>query len=176
MTEESQSGLLFRPFMTKTTASAHWAFLVDKDENSFIPVITLLLHKGILAGLAAKELSVNDCGIYTSTLHTWMSFGISPEYIEICMELTKVDGEVTLVSKPYIQLKQDNEMGMTVSRVLFSIPDAIIFSVILDTPIIVSGSAVESIGVKLAKDSPIEDQISAYIADYEAGSSDQTKG
>ena len=165
-------GIPCRLQMCKTTAMGQWAFLTDLKMSFFVPVVILAFHKGVIEGLSSGLFTRENCGIYTSLIHTWMAFGISPQYIFVPMEMIKEDGKIIPSAKPQIQLKQQNEIGAMVGNVAFSLADAIIFSEILNTPIIISEVAIANIGVKTdPKGGTFESQIMKAISAFESGSS-----
>lgn len=164
-------GIPCRLHMCRTTAMGNWAFLTDLKMSFFVPAVILAFHKGVLDGISTGLFTRENCGIYTSLIHTWMSFGISPQYIFVPMEMIKEDGKIIPSAKPQIQLKQQNEIGTAIGNVSFSLADAVVFSEILNTPIILSEASVASIGVKIEPNGgSIESQIMKAVADFESGS------
>lgn len=163
------NGISFRLYLTTTSSSGFWAFLTDKETSVFIPVLMLSIHKIILEGLRSNILTKEDCGIYTSMIHNWKTFGVIPEFLHTHLEVSKIDGKLTTVVRPYIRLRQENELGVMIGNVSLTIPDSIVFSELLNTPIIISEASVEALGIRLNhQKGTIESQILKVVSDFES--------
>ena len=165
----NSSGIPFRLFFSTASKNHFWAFLVDKDATVFIPILMLSFHRGVLEGYLSGVLTKEDCGIYTSMMHTWMAFGMTPELIYVPMEEQKEIIDLFPLARPYIQFRQKNEIGTVLGRVSFSLADSIVFSEILNAPIVFSKEAVNQMGIKfISSYSSPQEQILKMIDDYEA--------
>ena len=142
-------GTPFRLRFSTATPKNFWGFLTDEKSSCFVPILLLSFHRGVLEGYRSGLLTKNDCGIYTSMMNTWLAFGMVPECIYVPIEVSKINGKIGPIAKPYIQLRQKNEIGTVLGRVEFSLADCIIFSEILNTPIIFSSAAIDAISIKV---------------------------
>lgn len=162
-------GIPFRFYKAIVPNKRPWGIMLDRTADRFIPVLMLDFHKGVLEGIQSGLFTREDCGIYTSMLHNWMAFGITPEFIYVPMESVPLNGSITSVAMPFVQLKQKNEIGSMVSRVILSLSDAMIFSELLNTPILLSAKASETIPLKLIAGESVDDQVTKAINIFEMG-------
>jgi hypothetical protein len=167
-------GVPFRFYKAMATSERFWGIMLNKTATKFVPVLMLGFHKGVLEGVQSGMFSKEDCGIYTSMLHTWKVFGIKPEYFYVPMEDVTLGGKTSRIAMPYVQLRQQNDIGLEMSRVVISLSDCMIFSELLNTPILLSFEAAEIIAIEIKESmESVDEQIINSIISFESGSQDK---
>ena len=167
-------GVPFRFYKAIEEHNRFWGIMLNKDASRFVPVLILGFHKGVLEGVQSGIFSKEDCGIYTSMIHTWKVFGLKPEFLYVPMESLIIGNKTTKIAMPYVQLKQQNDIGTEIARVILSLADSMVFSELLNTPVLLSFEAANMISIKLSDELvSIDEQILRAIELYDPGSQDK---
>lgn len=157
----------FRMLMSHQGEKNLWFFLVDEGMSCYVPVLALPLQFNVLSGLRNGTIAPFECGIYTSMIHTWMSFDITPVSIDVVIAEDE-QNKCGASSRTYVALKQENELGKAIGRVELSLSDAVIFSEMLDTPIGMSEDSIQCLSLAVGKGEDVVDQIMKSVASFES--------
>jgi bifunctional DNase/RNase len=138
-----------------------YLIMTNKNRSRFMPILLGYEQKRVLVAYDETN-STRNLGMYTSMLDMWR--GIDCKLVAMSLK-----GVASAAGMPNIEvdmvLTQVNDDGMNILHVPFMVPDAAIFSIVLDIPLFVGKDVIEksTMEIKNGIDRDDKDAVMAHI-------------
>lgn len=159
MSQEAMSGIDFRMSGVVRTANAFYVILIDDESTLYFPVACSPTHALLIDGELSEKMpfEVGTFGIYFSFLSMLKANGVG--VTEVAITVGKNNAATC-----YLDLVQENELGMKVSRIPVMLSDAMVLCALFKVPVVVYGAVGTDFAFSIDKGIP-KDNIFSFICD-----------
>lgn len=177
MSDEAMRGVEFTVRGVVRTTCGAYAILIDERSSMYFPVSCQLFHATLIEVILGdkEDFTIANYGLYFSFLSIFQAHDIFPT--QVAFTVGKRGGATCA-----LEIIEDNELGVKVSRIPMLLPDAVAFSALGKIPIVVYGPAGSAFVFTIGKDVPKQNVFSFVceeiakserLAAIGSGSSDQ---
>ena len=159
MQKEAMRGIDFELTGSVTTDNGAYIILVDETVSSYFPVRCDPFHAQVVQSIlsAGEDFDISEYGLYFTMMAMFKAHDMIPT--QVAVTICKAKG-----TSCCFDVMEENELGIKVSRVPVTMPDAMVISAMADIPIVVYGSAGSDFSFKISKDIP-KNNIMSFIGE-----------
>ena len=159
MNQDTQTAIDFEIQGITQTENDIYAILIDSSSLLYFPITCGEEQATMISGLMSDELQFNvqNFGLYFTFASLMKANGTDVTEVAITVGKNKT-------ANSYLDLVQENELGMKVSRIPIMMADAVVFCAIFHAPVVVYGSAGTDFAFAIDKNIP-KQSIFAFISE-----------